>query len=246
MRAIIAVLTFAAVSASNHQGVDVFKHGEANYSCFRIPSFLRLPGGQLAVFCEGRKLSCNDHGLVDIVYKTSADGGATWSPLGLVYSNSTATKQVTVGNPSPVVISGQVLLLFCRNNREIFMLRSSDGLSWNGPPTEITTAALGPARAANVSWIATGPPQGLVVHGQTASEADRILIQANYRGAPTAGKDVGLALISDDGGKSWRPSKGLVPACNEGQIAPAQNGSLLMNCRTAGYHRLLSYSDDRG
>ena len=75
--------------------------------------------------------------------------------------------------------------------------------------------------------------------------AERIVIQANYRGSGTAA-DVGFAILSDDGGTTWRPSAGIVPACNEGQVAPAQNGSLLMNCRTDGYHRLLSWSDDRG
>ena len=74
---------------------------------------------------------------------------------------------------------------------------------------------------------------------------ERIIIQANYHG-PTQPADVGFAILSDDGGSSWRPSAGVVPACNEGQVAPAQNGSLIMNCRTGGYHRLLSWSGDRG
>ena len=52
--------------------------------------------------------------------------------------------------------------------------------------------------------------------------AERIVIQANYRGSGTAA-DVGFAILSDDGGDTWRPSAGIVPACNEA-VAPAQNG----------------------
>lgn len=108
----------------------------------------------------------------------------------------------------------------------------------------MTRQALGANWSASVSWIATGPPQGLVLAADGAAP-ERIVVQANYKGASVA-DDLGVAILSDDGGSNWRRSAGTVPACNEGQVAPAQNGSLVMNCRTGGYHRLLSWSNDRG
>ena len=162
----------------------------------------------------------NDHDWNDIVFKTSADDGATWSPLRVAYSNSTASDHVTIGNPSPVVIDGAVVLVFCRNNKQVMTLRSADGIQWDGAPTDVTAQALGANWSARVDWIATGPPQGLVLPSSDGG-AERIVIQANYRGSGTAA-DVGFAILSDDGGSTWRPSAGIVPACNEGQVAPAQ------------------------
>ena len=234
-----------AIHSPATAGVDIFTSGAEGYHCYRIPALLRLPSGELAAYVEGRKFSCNDHDWNDIVFKTSADDGATWSPLRVAYSNSTASDHVTIGNPSPVVIDGAVVLVFCRNNKQVMTLRSADGIQWDGAPTDVTAQALGANWSARVDWIATGPPQGLVLPSSDGALAERIVIQANYRGSGTAA-DVGFAILSDDGGTTWRPSSGIVPACNEGQVAPAQNGSLLMNCRTDGYHRLLSWSDDRG
>ena len=234
----LALLSASTLAVSN-AGVDIFTSGQEGYACYRIPAFLRLPKGELAVYAEGRKFSCADHGWNDIVFKTSTNGGATWGPLQLLFSNSTTAKHVTIGNPSPVVVGGEVLMVFCRNNREVLLLRSPDGLLWTGLPSQIT-----PATLSNVSWVATGPPQGLLLPAGSGSESDRILIQANYIGPGIA--DAGFVLISDDAGSSWRRSTATVPGCNEGQVAPAPNGSLLMNCRTTGWHRLLSWSHDRG
>jgi sialidase-1 len=242
---VLALASAYAPAIHSPAGVDIFTSGTEGYHCYRIPALLRLPGGQIAAYVEGRKFSCNDHDWNDIVFKTSADDGATWSPLRVAYSNSTSSDHVTIGNPSPVVINGAVVLVFCRNNKQVMTLRSADGIQWDGAPTDVTAQALGANWSARVDWIATGPPQGLVLPSSDGALAERIVIQANYRGSGTAA-DVGFAILSDDGGATWRPSAGVVPACNEGQVAPAQNGSLIMNCRTDGYHRLLSWSDDRG
>jgi len=242
-----AVLLELAVVAGLFIGNDVFVSGEEGYRCYRIPATLRLPNGMLAVYVEGRKFSCSDHDWNDIVFKTSSDNGTSWSPLQLMYGNSTSSKHVTIGNPSPVVLhSGEVLMVFCRNNRAVLTMRSPDGVTWAGEPVDVTSQALGSNWTAGLQWIATGPPQGYVTPAAALAhgEPERVLIQANYHGDSV--KDLGLALISDDGGHTWRASAGHVPACNEGQIAPAPNGSLLMNCRTGGWHRLLSYSHDRG
>lgn len=237
----MAALPLLLLSAAAAQQADVFVNGQEGYACFRIPAVLQLPNGHLAVYVEGRKYSCNDHDWNDIVFKTSADNGATWSPLRLMWSNSTAAEHVTIGNPSPIVSGGEVVMVFCRNNREVLVMRSPDGIVWGTEPVDITASALGRNwTTSGVNWVATGPPQGLVL------PSGRILVQANFKGGAVGNANVGFAIISDDAGGTWRPSATSVMGCNEGQIAIAPNGSLLMNCRTAGYHRLLSYSDDSG
>ena len=62
----------------------------------------------------------------------------------------------------------------------------------------------------------------------------------------------GQALLSDDGGRSWRGSasygsNGSIPGVGEGEVAIAPNGSLIINYRGSHpYKRVLAYSDDGG
>lgn len=63
------------------------------------------------------------------------------------------------GNPSPVEdkSSGKILLVFCRENKDVLTLESSDdGLTW-GNMADITTMV----RQPTWSLIGTGPPGGL-------------------------------------------------------------------------------------
>ena len=144
------------------QHTAVFVSGTEGYHTFRIPSMLRMESGALLVFAEGRKLSAADHGWNDIVLKRSADNGTTWSPLELVYSESTKTKSVCIGNPAPVSIRsepGKVVLVFCRDNSDVLQLDTADeGKTWS-KIRDITSATKYPketfiATGTSVSWCA--------------------------------------------------------------------------------------------
>jgi hypothetical protein len=47
--------------------------------------------------------------------------------LRLAYGESSPSKNVTIGNPAPVVVGGSILLPFSRNNIEAGVLKSDDG-----------------------------------------------------------------------------------------------------------------------
>ena len=69
--------------------IDVFKAGDLNYNCFRIPSLLFTSKGTLLAFAEGRgqnSKACSEYGDVHIVLKRSTDYGHTWSNLSVVYT----------------------------------------------------------------------------------------------------------------------------------------------------------------
>ena len=69
--------------------IDVFKAGDLEYECFRIPSLLFTSKGTLLAFAEGRgqhSNSCDDHGDVHIVLKRSTDLGHTWSNMSVIYT----------------------------------------------------------------------------------------------------------------------------------------------------------------
>jgi sialidase-1 len=54
-------------------------------------------------------------------------------------------------------VTGQVVLVFCRDNRQVFFARSGDdGATWS-VPQEITASVTDPSWA----WVGAGPGHGL-------------------------------------------------------------------------------------
>ena len=92
-----------------------------------------------------------------------------------VYGESNATANITIGNPSAVLVGGRVLLVFCRNNRRVLTLLSSDatGTIWPKMPTDITEQILHDQMKGGMGlgWVAIGPPGG-IVHLGTVEHAN--------------------------------------------------------------------------
>ncbi len=206
---------------------DVFVSGKEGYHTFRIPSLLATRQGTLLAFCEGRKTSRSDHGDVDLVFKRSTDGGATWSPLAIVHEEG-GTAKITIGNPCPVVdhATGTIWLPFCRDNVDVFVTHSiDDGHTW-AQPTQITTAVKKPGW----TWYATGPGVGIQL--KAGAHAGRLIIPCDH-GETIDGKAVKLSHVfySDDHGKTWTLGGTVAPHTNECQAAELRDGSLLLNMR---------------
>ena len=182
--------------------VTVFESGKNGYHTFRIPAVVRGGDGEILAFAEGRKTSAADHGDIDLVLRRSTDGGKTWGDLRLVAEEGDDAK-IAIGNPAPVLDrgSGVVHLLFCRNNARVFHISSKDGgRSWS-ERRELTQSV----KRDGWGWYATGPGHGIQL--EEGRNANRLVVACDYRlGGP--GKDAGPngahALISDDGGVTWR------------------------------------------
>lgn len=220
-------------------GIDVMVAGQDSpfYGCFRIPALVRAPTGDLLAFAEGRHPGCEDHQWNDLVVKRSTDGGHTWGPsnVTVVYGESTPTSFVTCGNPAPVVdaTTNTLLLPFCRNNKEVLLLESTDwGHSWSDKPRNLSPSVV----PKDWTWVATGPPGGI----QLAS--GRLVVPSDWGTGSGGGSH---AMISDDHGKTWSNSA-LIPNGNECQAAVTKNGSLIMSMRTPKPHRQWSVSSDGG
>eukprot|EP00041_Stephanoeca_diplocostata_P011437 m.189871 g.189871 ORF g.189871 m.189871 type:complete len:468 (+) comp18535_c0_seq4:125-1528(+) len=217
--------------------VDALVSGTGGYHTYRIPAIVRLPNGHLLLFAEGRKLSSADHGWNDIVVTRSTDNGASWLNATLVYGEATPSKMVTIGNPSPIALTGanagKVVLVACRNNIEVLVLRSSDyGYTWSDAEY-ITKSAVKPSW----TWVATGPPQGLELQ-----PSGRLLISADHKSGDAFGSH---SMYSDDHGATWTLGGSIVDG-NECQAARTANGSLIMNMRSQLGHRLFAWSHDNG
>ena len=234
--ALWALFVACAVGA----GVPVFKRGEAGYYCIKIPALVVTSRGVLLAFGEARRGSCSDYTKTDLVTKRSLDGGTSWSNMTLVATAPGAQNNV-FGQATPVQLpGGRVLLPFCQNNTWAFVVHSDDeGRTWSAPQN--ISYAMDPSW----KWFGTGPPGALVLR------SGRVVVPA-YHG-PFHWDDGtvthGVALLSDDGGLTWRHGEslaGLTTFSNECQAAELGNGTLLLGSRGLQTRRLQTLSGDGG
>uniref|UniRef100_UPI000D694F87 sialidase family protein n=1 Tax=Nocardia aurea TaxID=2144174 RepID=UPI000D694F87 len=231
-----------------------FRAGTDGYHTFRIPATVVTKAGTVLAFAEGRRGSADDHGHIDLVLRRSTDGGRTWGPLQVV---GREPNRGTVGNPSPVVTSGgRIVLVSVRNGpaatedrirrgqvpaaqgRRVYVQTSDDdGVTWSAP-REITAGVKRP----EWRWYATTP--GHAVQLRHGAHAGRVVVPANHS-LPPAGGDNGTeakyngghALLSDDGGQTWRIGyvddnpDGYVNV-NETTATELPDGRLYLNTRT--------------
>lgn len=232
----------------------IYKSGEEGYKCFRIPALITTAKGTLLAFAEGRKNNCSDAGDIDLVVKRSNDGGKTWSPLQLVWNDSTNT----CGNPAPVVdqTTGNIVLLSTWNlgsdhekdiidekskdTRRVFVLFSSDdGITWSSAK-EITRDVKKPGW----TWYATGPGRGIQLN--KGKHRGRLVIPCNHI---VSKKNYSHVIYSDNGGAAWKLG-GITrqEGVNESTVAELSNGHLLLNMRNASKsrHRQIAVSKNAG
>eukprot|EP00039_Didymoeca_costata_P023371 m.6880 g.6880 ORF g.6880 m.6880 type:complete len:371 (-) comp3599_c0_seq2:191-1303(-) len=184
--------------------MNLFVAGMNNYSCFRLPNIVTLskPGHILAI-AQGHIFDCSDFGAMDVVIRKSFDGGQTWSAIELVYSETNATKNVSIGNPAAVVDYmhnvDTVFLFITRDSKDLLLLKSTDaGETWNAPID--LTRQLVPN-----DWVGIYPglPQGIQMKG------GRLVLCANHITNTSQGHS--HTIFSDDYGEKWENGKSVAP-----------------------------------
>lgn len=216
--------------------VDVYVSGQDGYHTYRIPAVVVTRKGTVLAFCEGRKTSRSDHGDIDLLAKRSTDGGKTWGKSRVVWDEGANT----IGNPCPVVDgkTGTIWLPFCRNNRDVFVTKSTDdGVTWSRP-VEITKAVKPPTW----TWYATGP-----VHGVQLTSG-RLLIPCDHRERSKGRTMFSHVFYSDDHGASWTLGGSLEEKTDECTAVQTVDGRVYLNARS--YHgknrRAYAWSQDGG
>lgn len=224
---------------------NVFSGGEGGYYCFRLPALLNLPtsdGTSLALYAEARNKSCSDYAPSDLVYKVSRDNGVTWSNLSILCTDGCTDHDRAYHNstnqPSPIVVrpsdgSLPYVQMLCNRGGEVWAARSLDvvGTKWE------------PLR-----YVGVGTPR----HGVAVGPTPGVQLPSGRLVVSSYGSGGGAALLSDDGGKTWRSSaenktNGTIAGAGEGEVAIAPNGSLVINSRPGHpYRRVLSWSEDGG
>jgi len=219
---------------------DLYTCGAEGYKAYRIPALVVTNNGVLLAFCEGRKDNIRDHGDIDLVLRRSRDSGKTWSDQVIVHEEGGAEK-ITIGNPCPVVdrSTGVIWLAFCRNNRRVFMTRSSDdGKTW-AKPTEITASVKKEAWG----WYATGPGHGIQL--TRGKHKGRLVFPCDH-GEGKIGRS--HVFYSDDHGKTFVLGQPTDEKMNECEVAELADGRLLLTMRNGlgKLRRAFSISKDGG
>ena len=87
--------------------------------------------------------------------RRSFDNGKTWTDMEIIATEGLES----VNQPCPVVdhTTGTIWMPFCKNNRRVFMMKSTDdGASWS-TPVDITDDVVDPGW----SYVGTGPGHGI-------------------------------------------------------------------------------------
>jgi sialidase-1 len=235
----------------------IYKPGDNGYACYRIPALLTTKSGVLLAFAEGRKVNCGDSGDIDLVLRRSADGGKTWSPMQVVWNDSTNT----CGNPVPILdaVTGKIIListwnlgtdhekqikdLTSKDGRHVYMLSSADeGKNWSAAK-EITPQVKQPGW----TWYATGPCHGVqLVNGKNKG---RLVVPVNHIESAT-NKNFAHIIYSDDHGQTWKLGENTPQdKTNETTVAELSTGQLMLNMRNSDRNhktRLTAISNNSG
>jgi sialidase-1 len=254
----------ATAASAQLRQQDIFVCGESGYHTYRIPALVVATNGTLLAFCEGRKNSASDAGDIDILLKSSSNGGQTWSASQVLWDDGANT----CGNPCPVVdeTTGVVWLLLTHNPgdmneqqitrkdsgaRTVWLSRSEDnGQTW-AAPVNVTESVKDPAWG----WYATGPGIGIQI--RQGPHQGRLVIPCDHSSPErtnTAGSlPSGAAshvIYSDDHGRTWNIGGSVEPNLNECQVVELADGrgTLLLNVRNYARenHRSQSLSADGG
>ncbi len=241
----------------NNKSKSIFLSEKEGYQTFRIPAIVTTNSGKILAFAEGRVKGTSDTGDIDLVMKSSNDGGKTWSRLTIIWND----KNNVCGNPAPVVDkeTGMVHLLLTWNlgedherdiiagkskdTRRVFVSSSlNEGETWT-TPQEITTST----KLENWTWYATGPCHGIQLkHGK---DNGRLVIPCDHIEAGTK-KYFSHIIYSDDYGKTWQlGGSTLQDQVNECTVAELPDGKLLLNMRNydrTQKSRKISFSEDGG
>ena len=205
-------IRFAGWRSSPTASAVPFSSGESGYNCIKIPVLLSTAAGTLLAMAEARRHSCSDFAWTDLVLKRSSDGGATWSALSVIRSESgPGLPHTVIGNAAPVQLSaaakhsGRILLPHTRNNSEVWLSASDDdGATWSAARLLPNLTSPSPG-ASQWAWVGTGPPGALQLRGGVAP--GRVVVpsyHSRYRGNVINNLVHGHTLLSDDEGASWR------------------------------------------
>jgi len=236
---LVAIITTPMPHSKLSLHSDIFVGGVDGYKVYRIPALLVLPTGaqlsngerlktdRIIAMAEARRDAALDTGVIDLVQKTSDDGGLSWSKQKIICQYKTQQMQGKCGNATPVfdAQTGVVFLAYnlsgiptnapegSRPHKSYIKTSNDGGLSWNeGKQLNLPNSVFGPGHG---------------IQKQFSPFKDRLVIPFN---TSVGGQGSSSALVSDDHGKTWQPGQPLGRG-NENELAELANGDIMMATR---------------
>ncbi|SFF58997.1 sialidase-1 [Salegentibacter agarivorans] len=223
---------------------DLFNaEAKENIACYRIPSLITAPNGDLIAAIDERVPSCADlRGSKDIniVQRRSTDNGRTWSEIETVVD---FPEGESASDPSMIVDEEtEEIFMFYNfmdldNEANIYYLHvvssKDNGKTWT-EPRDITTEIAKDEWHKDFKFITSG-------RGTQTSSGRLLHTLVNL--------DNGLHLFgSDDHGENWFLIDTPIQPADESKVIELADGRYMINARvnTGEGHRYVHISDDKG
>ena len=195
-------------------------------SCYRIPSLITAPNGDLIAACDERVSSCKDlkwNNDINIVIRRSTDNGKTWQKKQTVIDYPYGQ---SASDPSMIVdkITGEIFLFFNYMDLEKeknsfyhrFIKSADNGKTWSSP-IDISSQITNNDWKTNNKFITSG--KGTQTH---SGKLLHTLVNLQK----------GLFVFgSDDHGKTWFVIDNPIHPADESIIAELSDGSWMINSR---------------
>lgn len=214
----------------------------AGVSCYRIPSIITAPNGNLIAAIDERVPSCKDlrwNKDINIVIRRSTNNGDSWSEIETLVDYPHG---ISASDPSMIVdkITGTIFLFFnfmdLNNEKDVYylkMIKSVDnGQTWCSP-IDITSQITKSSWYKDFKFITSG-------RGIQTSNGKLLHTLVNLKN--------GLHLFgSDDHGKSWHLIDTPIIPGNESKVVELIDGTWMINSRINGEGiRFVHTSQDEG